>query len=569
MKNTKLYPFERNKYYYGKLLSVEDFNAEQKYMNDKRRIANRLIHGVGVVSGLNVVQLDDQTITVDSGMAFDPTGREVVIDTPVTKKLPLIEGYESILGSSGESYAYLCLEYSETEKEESHNIASEPGKTCYDKIRETYRLYLTSQEPDDEMINSGNLFERKITVFRSENLCIRQIMPRYIHPDEKFTLRVEIEVFTKKYVAFSYDMQLICLNAVSDAGSVLKVVFDEMLFEKTGKYTLSYDICAADVVDTEGVAAIDPSTFTLSYDKVPARGEISGRNTVTVTKDDIADVITASAYRAGMDSVLRSTLAQRLYLARINLINAGGAPVIEDVKNIPFGQYIPSQTLLRSMDMIAAQNGGGAVSGTGTHTGDAAPASRGCEVASGVCRINLNAGSYKNKVFFSDEIVHGLGLGSVTIVLGIPSADNSIVYGAANIFSETVPLFDMAVKLSPTKGSFVIGVMTKNTIVSDYIDIKWTAIRDVDEAAVEKRSMRLTIKPSSLVIKPRESKYLDAVCANMTNKTVRWSVSSENGGEIDQNGMYVAPNTEGVYEIVAQSAAYPEIKASIMVVVRN
>ena len=78
MKNTQLYPFERNKYYYGMLLSVEDFNSEQKYMNDKRRLVNRLVHGTGVVSGLNVVAIDDQTISVESGLAFDNTGREIL-----------------------------------------------------------------------------------------------------------------------------------------------------------------------------------------------------------------------------------------------------------------------------------------------------------------------------------------------------------------------------------------------------------------------------------------------------------------------------------------------------------
>ena len=81
--------------------------------------------------------------------------------------------------------------------------------------------------------------------------------------------------------------------------------------------------------------------------------------------------------------------------------------------------------------------------------------------------------------------------------------------------------------------------------------------------------MKITIKPNSLIIKPRESKYLEAVCSNMTNKPVRWSVSTSAGGEIDANGMYTAPNTEGVYEVVAQSAVYPDVKASIMVVVRG
>lgn len=45
MKNLKYFPFERNRYFYGKLLSVDDFDAEQRYMNDKRRMLNRFLHG--------------------------------------------------------------------------------------------------------------------------------------------------------------------------------------------------------------------------------------------------------------------------------------------------------------------------------------------------------------------------------------------------------------------------------------------------------------------------------------------------------------------------------------------
>ena len=51
-----------------------------------------------MVSGLNVVPIDDTTISVDSGLAFDNTGREIVIDAPVIKKLALINGYENACG---------------------------------------------------------------------------------------------------------------------------------------------------------------------------------------------------------------------------------------------------------------------------------------------------------------------------------------------------------------------------------------------------------------------------------------------------------------------------------------
>lgn len=54
MKNTKLYPFERNRYYSGKMLTSADFQAEQTYFNNKRRFINNLMYGAGVVCGCGV-----------------------------------------------------------------------------------------------------------------------------------------------------------------------------------------------------------------------------------------------------------------------------------------------------------------------------------------------------------------------------------------------------------------------------------------------------------------------------------------------------------------------------------
>ena len=74
MKNLKYFPFERSRYFYGKLLTVDDFETEQKYANDKRRLINRFLHGSGVVCGMNVVRVDDRTISVERGMALDFAG---------------------------------------------------------------------------------------------------------------------------------------------------------------------------------------------------------------------------------------------------------------------------------------------------------------------------------------------------------------------------------------------------------------------------------------------------------------------------------------------------------------
>lgn len=79
---TRYYPFERNRYFYGKLLTVRDFESEQKYFNDKRRMMNRLLHGSGVLTGLQVVAVDEKSVSVEMGAAIDALGREIVVPSP-------------------------------------------------------------------------------------------------------------------------------------------------------------------------------------------------------------------------------------------------------------------------------------------------------------------------------------------------------------------------------------------------------------------------------------------------------------------------------------------------------
>ena len=571
MKNTQLYPFERNKYYYGMLLSVENFNAEQKYMNDKRRLTNRLLHGSGVVSGLNVVMIDEQTISVESGMALDNTGREIVVSSPVTKKLSMINGYNSALKSGSSPYVYLCLEYSDEEQGQAYDLAAGTGGQTHDKIREGYGLYLTSVEPEDDIDPVKSLYEQSVTVFSEENLRIRHVMPRFINPMSAFDFRVEIETLTSQFVSFSYDVQLICMTTENDDSSVLTVRFNEAYMEKKGKYTLSYKLRTNNVEDAQAVASVDPSTFLLTYDKIPSEGTVSGKSSAQIITGNVREAVFLSGYEKDMDTLLRSSMASKLYIARIDLVNAGETVLIEKIRNVPFNQYvINSQMQAAIMQSIGKERSEDMPVLASAERVNAQPSrASDKDIRSGICRVDLSSGSLKNKVFYSEDIIHGLGLGSVTIILGLAAKNEGTVYGDAEIFKNDVPQVKLAAKLDPSKGSFVVGVMTVSTVLDDYIDVKWTAIRDVDETQGDKNEMKIMIKPNSLVMKPRESRYLEAVCLNMANKTPRWSVVPETGGNIDSNGQYTAPAEEGVYEVVAQSAVYPEIKASVMVVVRE
>lgn len=70
-------PSLRNRYFRGKLLTVADYEAEQRYMIRRRRLVNRSVLGWGVISGF-AVTVEDGHLHVGPGVAFDDHGRELV-----------------------------------------------------------------------------------------------------------------------------------------------------------------------------------------------------------------------------------------------------------------------------------------------------------------------------------------------------------------------------------------------------------------------------------------------------------------------------------------------------------
>ena len=190
MKNLKSFPFERNRYFYGKLLSVEDFETEQKYFNDKRRTINRFLFGSGVVCGLNVVEVDDENISVER-LALDFAGREIVLDEPAVRKITELEGYGN---GQEEGFYYLCLEYQEEATELMHNVTGAAGRNSseFNKYKEGYRLFVTQEEPEREIYSPARLYEERGIVYQGQDLQIVQVLPKFLEMGKETALRVEI-----------------------------------------------------------------------------------------------------------------------------------------------------------------------------------------------------------------------------------------------------------------------------------------------------------------------------------------------------------------------------------------
>ena len=116
--------FKRVRYFSGQVLSAADFMAEQEYLRGKQKIHNRLLHGYGVVAGLET-KVGGSTVTVSPGFALDRRGNEIVVDCPVELTLP----------REGRS-VFVLLEYRE---KETDPIPTGDGMQA-SRIEEGFRL---------------------------------------------------------------------------------------------------------------------------------------------------------------------------------------------------------------------------------------------------------------------------------------------------------------------------------------------------------------------------------------------------------------------------------------------
>lgn len=176
-------PFTRNNYFTGKLLVERDFTDEQRYYIDKLRHHHQLLHGWGVVNGLEVVEhhsesCRDQYVLVEPGAAVDPCGREIVVQDTETLELSAFPAIQALVAAEDENahdlYVFVC--YTECPNEPIpvlyDDCGSEADGTAPNRILESYTFDLIAVPsgtadhealPDIVTDNSDCLLLAKIT----------------------------------------------------------------------------------------------------------------------------------------------------------------------------------------------------------------------------------------------------------------------------------------------------------------------------------------------------------------------------------------------------------------------
>lgn len=589
MENKQLLPFERNRYYSGKLLTSTDFIAEQLYMNNKRRFMNNILFGSGVLCGLNVLSLDDRSILVESGVAIDNTGREIVVDSTSVKKLSTIEGFENIKSD----HIILYLKYKEQEVHPVYcsDIGENNKEYEYNRIDEGYTLFIKDAEKSDYLLETVR-----------DKFVLREVLV----DNDDFYVSVEVPSVAPKGSA----VRLILSASKKNAGE--------------GKIALQAKLDLPSFTDSNGehqfVIAMDETTiaqgqtihksFWLNSELTDAE-----ETNILIKKENIQVSIDGYSYEAVKDHVFKLKLTdddaftlsikevakhnldtedmsveEAVPLAHIVLIRTDATYLISKVIEKGIKHYIatPSNTLLRHKyqsffkeEMKAgksASNMPGIVGQTPSMEYHVPTF-----MASGRVEIPLKVNMKKGDICYSEEIMHGLGKGNVYVSVGIEQLERGVgdnrqskttIYGKSELFAEPEDMeVETAVKVMNDRGSFQIAAQLVGEQKSIVLPVNWVAIKfDYirDEAGMQEEDGRCLVPETPTVrLKAKESYFFNIGFRNMEPCRLSYELTESGSGEIGSDGVYTAPAKEGVYEIYIYCTDMPKISTYVYAIVNK
>ena len=591
MTNANSFPFERNRYFYGKLLTVRDFEVEQRYHCTKRELLNRLVHGAGVVCGLGVTASDESTLMIESGMALDYQGREIVVPEALFRKLPMLEGQETLAGKRD---AYLCLSYAEEDVEPVNATGAEVGaQRQFDLTREGFRLFLTAEPPAYQSLLETAGRENVSVLYQSDELILVLSVPSILCAGEEFQAQVLV-VKNEKTPPVQFSLEGENTFAESDNGRI-RLSWRESREEKRCVYTVDFPLRCKSLSD------VDSRLFPGSCELNVELGSHHYKNYLEVPAAVhlCRDQEECRLRRMRLDDLSRHLRGRDLplYLAKLELIHSAGGVFVGSVTSLPFQQSIKKEgaakgdgtgdltvtTSVRSLEYwqkpdvkAVYQPSTGALH---LDFGIPSPEQYDYAVAHGTVDLTMPGGIRVNSRVFSQEIAHGLGVGAVDVRLSVEFQDKereetALLCGNSEVFKHksiksAPPWVEAAALVYPERGTMRIGLWLHDTVDGNLIRVHYFAQKPERDTSriLSQRRMSLTVTPEFSRLGCREKLQFQAEVVGSEDQSVVWSVKEENGGDIDHNGLYQAPELPGTYEITAVSGADETVTASAFVIV--
>lgn len=516
--DSKYFPFERNHYFYGKLLTVRDFESEQRYHSAKRRLTNRLLFGTGVAAGLQVIMVDDTSVSVQAGVAFDDLGREVVLPESRTLKLSMVDGFRK---SDNATNLYLCVAFAEIGKEPVQPVANPAIQSDevseYNRLLESVRFFIKDDAPGPMAFEYNRLMETAVTIFENDALRITQIAPRYVEAGTVFDVRLIMECALRTpRIDFQFQLDSTVFTLHGHDNALVRWI--QQADERAGYQEVTYRVEAPKAPQLAGIRPqFDSVSLHIGDDALVVSPDFG--NDVEIVDDATHDHILSDYFNRSVDDAFTSTSDHAIYLGKISLVQAGPTYMIQQVSSVPHADKVYSlpllhrlatkqATMLPSVSVPAPEQpvisspsdeylnltkmleDSGVMQGIGGKD----------RVTTGVVEIDLIPRTIKltlgklGKGYYSPEIEHGLGDGPVSIHTVVEEvhepnldtdpddSDERIYAGALDVFADSQYQSSLrSVALGtvqfPKRGTFIVGTRVSNLTDQMTMKVRWWAIK--------------------------------------------------------------------------------------------
>jgi hypothetical protein len=571
MKNTKLLPFERNRYYTGKMLTSSDFLTEQNYINNKRRFINNIMFGSGIICGMSVKCLDDVSIMVDSGAAIDEFGREIVISEGCVKKLSAMEGFESV--KSDQCRLYVQYDEKDIQPVYSASKKDKNDEYEYNRIHENFRLYLVDENDVNDVEVSGSDFLSTGILFENRDYRVTMTVPSVMCIGSNVKIRLAVHKLSDSDSSLSYSGVLQFPScSVENGGHEKSVSLEGVKLGRNECVTKDVWVHADNMGDGRTSVMVKAASVECQVDNIPVMVEKDVVLSVRGERTEPRRLVDSEIGRINYEVKSRMARNEGVCLAAIKVIRNANSYEIETVDGSAVRHYIeaPATEQERNsyLDYFRDDDEGEPkasqqVVESSANSTISAEASR-VYRTTGIVEIPIGRVVKKGEILYSEEVVHGLGKGNVCVVLGSPVNDSprladkqpeATIIGTEGIFDDRCDgaAFESAVKLYNDKGSFVVGVKSRYSAEYVVLKYRWYAMSfdktyKANEAS-RLQDKRITAETPTVILNPGESYYFNVRFNNMEPTQLRYELTTGSRGSVSIDGVYTAPDKEGVYEV--------------------
>ena len=581
MNNNQLYPFEKNRYYPGKMLTSADFQAEQDYHVNKLRFLNGLMYGSGVLCGLGVFSLDDESILIESGAAIDGHGREIVVGSSTVKKLSAIEGFDNLTGDIARLRVRFC-------EQEVHSVYSVNHKVDdkeyeYNRISEGFEFFVTDKENEMPDYVPETEFLAKDYLFKSENYIGEIMVPSTVCKGKNAKIVLEIRKISSENVNLNCTGVLETPSFVTAEGDhEIEINVDGISLKRGEVFRKEYWVFVQETSSTESEIILRSGTaFAFENDRaLTAANNFSIR--VLMKYISPMDLVGNETGKVDLEMRGIGLKDDSVPLADIKIVRMAGNYIIENITEDSVKNYILTPAHIKERNEylsyfrkevdIRDTGKERSVIQASTETKKEAEFSN---IASGKLEVPLGKNAKEGDIRYSGEIPHGLGPGNVYVEIGynhvtddpvLAENQKCTIYGNPDFFSlqnDRMSDVQTAVKVLNEKGNFVVAVKLLKNV--DYLTLtfNWVAIRfpsgEDAELTDSYYDKSISVTTPTVVMGTKESHYFGVRFNNMKAAAITYELTSPGSGEISSDGIYTSPSKEGVYEIRIYCTEMPVI----------